>query len=98
MDSGGTGTLEEDSDESDTVTVPIRVELLPARSEPVGTPPNVHFIWVHSARVTTLNNTLTFESRGFLTAEADFLLIIAEELIRAARSRLRQGTIQVTRL
>ncbi len=93
MDSGGTGALEEESDDSDIVRVPIRVELLPVRSEPVGTAPNIFYIFVHTARITTTNNTLTIESRGYPIAEAEFLLSIGEELVRAARSRLRQGTI-----
>ena len=94
---GGTGAPEQESgsENSDEVRVEIRVERLPVQIQTIGTAPNQHPVNVHTVRITTPATTITIEVRGYTEAPSDFLLLVGEEIVRAARSRVRQGTLQV---
>ena len=93
-DSGGTGACEESSDsEADTVLVPIEVRVLPFVVGAVAPPPFGLPVPIHTIVVNTGSTSVTIRVAGFTTASPDLLLVIAEELIRSARDRLRSGTL-----
>ena len=99
---GGTGAVEQesDSDQSDSLRagVVIIVETLPTTIQTIGTPPNQYNINVHTVRVHTETTQIDIHVRGLTHAPANLLLTVGEELIRAARSRVRHGTVQITHL
>jgi hypothetical protein len=97
---GGTGATEQDSesDQSDQLSVVIHVDSLPIRTEVTGTAPNQFPINIHSIRVYTGVTSIHIETRGLQHATPEFVLLVGEEIIRAARSRVRQGTVQITSL
>ena len=103
MDSGGgTGAPEQDSgdEDSDQINehVRIAIETLPTYNQIIGDPPNQVVNTVHTIIIRTASSTVTLTQAGYQTAPPDFLLLIAEEVIRAARSRLRRGVVQIISL
>jgi hypothetical protein len=99
MDAGGTGApeVDSDSDNSDQINVPITVEILPSGHRVVGEWPNIIHVPIHTLVIQTSTAQITLESAGYTEVTAELLLTIAQELASAARSRVRNGTLQVTR-
>jgi hypothetical protein len=97
---GETGAPEQESgsEHSDHRIGDIHVESLPVRIEIVGIAPQQYFLNVHTARVRTTTTTIHIEIRGFDQIPASYLLTVGEEIIRVARSRIREGTVQITSL
>ncbi len=97
---GGTGATEQDSesDSSDIHSTELHITLLPARLEPVGEFPNTRYIAIHTICIHDNTTRVTIEVRGLDRTPASFLLFLGETIIRAARSRVRQGTVQITSL
>ena len=99
MDSGGgTGEQESEGEEEQILQEGVRVsvEFLPFRLDIVGTPPNHRALPIHTIRVQTPLTVIQIEQRGLSSDNPEQLLQIASELLRTARLRLRQGTLQVT--
>ena len=90
---GGTGGLDTSSaSESDTVYTQIQIQSIPAEIR-VGPPPTSFPVVIHSLRIETSTTTIFVDVGGYSSAPPELILIIAEEIIRAARSRLRSGAI-----
>ncbi len=103
MDSGGgTGAPEQDSgnEDSDALNehIQIVIESLPVTTHTVGIPPNQTVNVIHTLRIRTAASTITIQQANYVSPSPDFLLLIAEEVIRSGRSRLRRGVVQITRL
>lgn len=99
---GGTGAPEQESDSEhcDTIGVELFVDRLPVQTQTITTPTHQYPLHTHTVRVRTAANTaITIEVSGYNhTPDTDFLLLVGLEIVRAARSRLRQGTTALNNL
>ena len=89
----GTGELQSESDsEEDTVRVPISVSYFAGED-------SRHYVTLpaQTVTVTTSSACLTFECIGFDSSvvNPEFLLNLAQELIRASLARIAAGSVQV---
>ena len=77
------------SENSDSVRVEIFIERLPVQFITVGTAPNQRQVHVHTITArTTVQTGITIQVAGYTTPpDNDFLLLIGQEIVRAARSR-----------
>ena len=95
---GGTGSTEQESDEEGLNLLREGVEIALITYQPavqiIGNPPIQYPINIHALRVFTSTSSVTVHIRGFPNPSLDSQLSIAEELIRTARARLREGTLQ----
>ena len=90
---GGTGGLDTSSEsESDTILTQIQIQIIPAEIR-FGPPPVSFPVTVHSLRIVTNTATILVDVGGYNSASPELILITAEEIIRAARSRLRSGAV-----
>ena len=94
---GSTGGLEESSSESDTdpinQLVQISVVRRPTEFRAVQPFPNNLPVVVHTVVVNLPNAVITIELGGFNLAQDDFVLLVAEEILRSARARVLSGQI-----
>ena len=92
----GTGGVDESSSDSevDTVRADIGIEVFPPVVRAVRPPPHNLPVVVHSIQVTTPCAVVTIEFGGITTAPPDFLILVAEEILSAARSRLLTGQVE----
>lgn len=94
VEEGGTGAPEIDSsDGEETGTlreqITITIERLPAS---VWHPfPESQPVTVHTVRAITASTTITVSTLGFEQAPTDFILLVAQETINAARQRIQNN-------